>query len=338
MQSRRFEHWFHPAATLAMPDLDVASLSNGAVREIASAFLNNIEQLREAALTPLLLVVYARAQQSVIDQACISVFGDLQNRSTDDPRIEEFNGATRDNWIRWQEANESPEAFGERIFLAAGELDQLQDVHPSVSRGLEATLRGVVLGAWTAFEVLASDLWEAAVNAHPKTLASLRGDVSVRSQRSKRSFGAFPNASDDASATGKHIRLDFLQANDFNLSNMMGTVLRERFNFQILTGIQKAYLAAFALPESPVRRVIRDPAIVALASTRNLLAHRSAKVDQQFMSDHSQVPMLKSIFPDATLGSHLKLSGLNTYNLIQPVLSLAVELIQGVSAIDNEGK
>ena len=337
MHTRHFEHWFHPAASLQVPDLDLAVLRDPAIADTAKAFLSNIEQLGEAALTPLLLVVYARAQQSINDQACLQVFGDLESRTLDDPRVEEFTAAAKQHWARWDAANSPADAFGQQIFLAAGELDQLQDGQLSVRRGLEATLRGIVLGAWTAFEVLSSDLWEAAVNAYPRKLAALKGDTSVL-RRPKPSFGAFQDAASEPTSSGKLVRLDFLQANDFNLSSKMGTVLRERFNFQVLGGIQEAYLSAFAQPDSRVRSIFLDPVLDALASTRNVLAHRSGVVDEQFINQHRRLSALQTIFPVATAGSRLTLSGLRTHQLIQPVLSLAAELVLVVDGLSGELK
>lgn|GEM_PF-3817188 len=40
--------------------------------------------------------------------------------------------------------------------------------------GIEAFLSSLLLGAWTAFESLAADLWEEALNVHPHTLAVLK--------------------------------------------------------------------------------------------------------------------------------------------------------------------
>ena len=111
----------------------------------------------------------------------------------------------------------------------------------------------------------------------------------------------------------------------------MGTVLRERFNFQALAGIQEAYLAAFAQPEPRVRTIVMEPALEALASTRNVLAHRSGVVDEHFIRQHRGSQTLQSIFPDASVGSQLNLSGLITHQLIQPVLSLAAELVVAVN-------
>ena len=318
-----------------MPELDLGSLHDLEIRDTAKAFLNNIEQLGEVGLTPLLLVAYARAQQSIVDQACLQVFGNLESRPIDDHRIEEFNAAIKDHRVQWEAANSSPDAFGQSIFLAAGELDQLQDFQVSVRRGLEATLRGIVLGAWTAFEVLTSDLWEAAVNAYPRKLAALKGDTSVL-RRPKSTFGAFPEATSESPTSSKLIRLDFLQAHGFDLSAKMGTVLRERFNFQALAGIQEAYLAAFAQPDSQVRAIILEPAVEALACTRNVLAHRSGVVDDQFMSQYRRSPVLKAVFPEAITGCQLKLSGLTAHQLIQPVLSLASGLVVSVNGLSRD--
>jgi len=205
----------------------------------------------------------------------------------------------------------------------------------SVRRGLEATLRGIVLGAWTAFEVLSSDLWEAAINAYPRRLAALKGDNSVL-RRPRSTFGAFPEAASESPTSSKLIRLDFLLAHGFNLSAKMGTVLRERFNFQALAGIQEAYLAAFAQSDSRVRAIVLEPALEALACTRNVLAHRSGVVDDQFMLQYRRLPVLKAIFPEATTGGLLKLSGLSTHQLIQPVLSLASELVVSVNCLSRD--
>jgi hypothetical protein len=41
--------------------------------------------------------------------------------------------------------------------------------------GLEAMLSSAITGTWTAFETMAGDLWEAALNAHPDGLAELKG-------------------------------------------------------------------------------------------------------------------------------------------------------------------
>jgi hypothetical protein len=47
--------------------------------------------------------------------------------------------------------------------------------HSSSSGGLEALLFAQILGTWTAFETMAGDLWETAINLHPAGLAELKG-------------------------------------------------------------------------------------------------------------------------------------------------------------------
>ena len=44
-----------------------------------------------------------------------------------------------------------------------------------LEQGVDALLYALITGAWSSFETLAAELWEAAVNAHPQTLAYLQG-------------------------------------------------------------------------------------------------------------------------------------------------------------------
>lgn len=328
MSGHRFEYWFHPAAVLSISTLDDLKLRDPKLSEVAAAFLANLDQVAKAAMAPLLIVVFSRAQQAVIDQACLEVFGDLANRSADDPKKSTFDEAVARHWTDWHKQTSDPTNFGERIFLAAGELDQLQKIDIDIRKGLEATLRGMVTGIWTAFEVMAADLWEASLNANPSDLASLKGSISPLTQTPKRAFSAFPLLRDDKNDSSKMIRLDFLQTHGFDLSKVMGNVLRERFNFQVLDGIRTAYLYAFHEKHAEIRRLIADPSLTALACTRNVLVHRAGIADENFMRDHSHSSELQSLFPNIAVGEKLKLTGLVVHNLVQPVITVSLELLR----------
>jgi hypothetical protein len=77
------------------------------------------------------------------------------------------------------------------------------------SDGPEAWMASQIIATWTAFESMAQDLWEAALNTKPKILARLGG----RNQ-SKAKSGDDP----------KRIRLDWLYQHDFNLADHMGKI------------------------------------------------------------------------------------------------------------------
>jgi len=54
----------------------------------------------------------------------------------------------------------------------------LQNV-PQMRVGLEHFIETSIAAAWTAFEVMAEDLWEAAINVHPDVLASLSAKPAI---------------------------------------------------------------------------------------------------------------------------------------------------------------
>lgn len=327
MSSRKFQHWFHPAACLTVPQFSLAGPNKDYFSQIAQAFASNVSRLQETAAAPIMTVVYSRNQQQLLDEACLEVFGDLAEHASDDPRAPSFHESVRQRWERWLAQNANAEVYAERVLFATGQLDQLQDIDASVKRGLESTLRGLVVGAWTTFEVLASDLWETAVDLYPYPLASLSG---ASPAKAKRALTALADDVATPAVQSKSIRMDYLQAHGFDLSRRMGTVLRERFNFQVLDGIRTAYFSAFADEASEVRALIASDALGALATVRNLLVHRSGFVDRRFMDDHGRNGVLQRIFPSPTLGDLLEVSGLAVHSLVEPTIQAGTDLLLAI--------
>jgi hypothetical protein len=165
----------------------------------------------------------------------------------------------------------------------------------------------MIIGTWTAFEVMASDLWETALNEHPKKLASL------------------------SSANGKMekvIELYELEKAGYDLSRTMGTVFKQggKFNFQSLAGIREAYTTAFRIDKSAVEEAITDKALDALSLTRNILVHRSGKIDDKFRMKAADIPLLSK-----WIGSEsVKLDGGDVTTFINPVLGCSFQLIKAV--------
>lgn len=282
-------------------------------------------------MAPVSLVFLSRAQQEAIDEACIDVWGTLDPRPSDDPKKPEFDEALAARWRSFLAKMADPTEHGNRLFVAMGNLDQLQKIDTDVRKGLEAILRGMVTATWTAFEVMASDLWEAALNAKPAGLAELKGKVPVTMNTQKKRFTAFATSSEEVNDFSKLVRLDYLQSHGYDLSGRMGTILRERYNFQILEGIRTAYVQAFDDSHSAIRDAILDPCLTALAATRNVLVHRAGTADRAFMQEYARCANLQSAFPTVELGATITLTGLTVHGLIQPVLMQSVRLIEEIN-------
>jgi hypothetical protein len=135
-----------------------------------------------------------------------------------------------------------------------------------LAASIQLLLRSVVTSAWTAFECLSGDLWEAAVNARPgvlgqRALSNVRADSSELSTRS--------------------VGFKVLAKQGFDLRNCLGTILRNGFDFTKLDGIQKAYAALFG-DASEIEPYFGDPTLRQLQLHRNLLVHKAGTVDEAF--------------------------------------------------------
>src|SRR5688572_28080537 len=144
----RFEHWFHPAAAVELPTDDLlVRIQHEKVRDVAAAFIANVTQVVEVARAPIEIAFWSRAQQSAIDEGHLEVWGDLVPRKMDDARMPEFDEAMARRRQKFQEEVEAnPNEFGERMFLAAGQLEVFQKNNVGIRTGLGAVLRGIVTG------------------------------------------------------------------------------------------------------------------------------------------------------------------------------------------------
>ena len=160
-------------------------------------------------------------------------------------------------------------------------------VSPAVYVAIETILSSMILGTWTAFETLAGDLWEEAINAHPAELAALRADEG----RITKQANAVPSPDDSSrgreSKSVKLTVLDAITKGTFALHDKWGTILRQstKFNFQKLSGIRAAYSAAFSRPVDEIDRALSSNDLDAINLVRNLIAHRGGVADQIYVDE-----------------------------------------------------
>ena len=118
--------------------------------------------------------------------------------------------------------------------------------HPSLV-ALQALYISLVVNIWTAFEAMAGDLWETAVNSHPRILADLNGKEGRIGQKAGY---AGPTLTEDKNKVSNYefalAHVHHVTNGDYDLKHKMGTLLKRRFRFTVLKEIRFAYSRAFS--------------------------------------------------------------------------------------------
>jgi hypothetical protein len=163
----------------------------------------------------------------------------------------------------------------------------------------ESTVRSyyeaIVILSWTAFETVAEDLWEAAVNARPYQLA--RGTVQVD-------------------------KLKFLK---FDTSKM-GTILKKPSQFRRLETTRQFYEETFKDQLRPIKDILDRPELQYTAAVRHLLIHKGGIIDKDYLKDIEDVP---GAFTSAE-GTPFPLTGKVAYDRSQAALQSAADLLNVV--------
>ena len=186
---------------------------------------------------------------------------------------------------------------------------------------IQASMMSYLTTGWTIIETMSADLWEAALNIHPSSLANLNGTP-------KRLKGGQIDKTQSTTRESKSVPLDEISKHKFNVANKMGTILRARFEFSSLDGIREAYASAFDKESVEIDRALTNKSLDALSAVRNVIVHRDAQADQEYIK---KTKFLSSL-PTATVGKHLLLDGEIVVRLLKPAITAANQLL---IAVDN---
>jgi hypothetical protein len=287
-----------------------------------SAFRENIERVLRLSMFPVSVYIAGRRFQYGETLAFLDVLGNLPDKAIQGvpDNVAQRRDAILDGLIPSQLPIEMRYPSEEEQITAYGKygMETIVDVLMPMQ----------VAAAWTVFETLLGDLWEAAVNAHPRILSDLSG----QSQETK-------------GREGKKLNLNLLQIYGYDLRNNMGSLLRRdrRFNFTLLDGIQSAYESAFSRDGDDVNNELKATVLRAVNIMRNVIVHKAGICDKEY---HDAAWSLRAARekelgfqgpfagepPLLNIGEKLRLDGIILHNNLVACTQCCTRLINAVDS------
>jgi hypothetical protein len=160
--------------------------------------------------------------------------------------------------------------------------------------------------SWTAFETLAGDLWEAALNTHHSTLLQKApGDKPIKLKDLHLTYG-------------------------YDLRHKMGSVLRDVLGnpFQSFRTMKQVYLDTFTEGNASAATFWDNKDVSSTFHLRNLTVHRAGIVDGQFLADCKADNRMQAYKRD----ERFYLDGHLLSELVRGLFTFARELIQSVDS------
>jgi hypothetical protein len=153
---------------------------------------------------------------------------------------------------------------------------------------------------------MCGDLWEVAVNCHPRGLSELRGKSSKDEQKS--------------------LPLWLIAKHGYNLSGVMGTVLKEQMHFDRLETISENYERAFYKDHDLILSVFKDDPICSLSAVRNLLVHRAGVIDERYLNRTKKLVLA----PKGAINEPIQLDGEIVHKLTTAAIVFGCALLNEV--------
>ncbi len=244
----------------------VANVKHPGFKPIADAFWTNVKGAMNLLQLPYSLLMYSlmREKRTLI---FLDVYLPLANRGldySDDASKKRVDDEVERQLSEWMDREEHTD---ELVLDADKHLAGLLDSERA-QRQLRMVLLSLISATWTAFEVLAGDAWQFALNARPTETAQ-----SVLQR-------LFPTGTPEG-ISAKGIPLWLAAKYDFDLRQHIGDILKLRIDFSDINEIRKAYVAAFG-EKACLRNALEDKNLLILEATRHLVVHRGAIVDEKY--------------------------------------------------------
>jgi hypothetical protein len=314
-------------------DLD-GSVTHEKIKRVAAAFSSNIDRIQFQALVFPFVIYWSINLQTRFLQATAAVTGVPEFIDKNHPKANEVLSVFtefKEAWMR-RTAEEVRKAVEEKDIpamqsvkediygLGIAHINDVLDMGDQLTiSGVQAMLLSMVTGAWTAFEVLSSDLWVAAVNARPNPFAVRFGDaVDGKGQAKSLTIPTLAKYAD----------------HNFNLSGVMGDVFRaeEKADFLSLDSTAKNYERTFG-HKSPA---FDAPDLRLLELVRHLIVHCGAIVDQKFIDRLGEKKLLLHRFCSSVEKTRpFHIDGEVTGAFIRAAISAGSELVKFVDGCLN---
>jgi hypothetical protein len=310
----------------ANEEFETPNVRTANLEVIVKVFRKNVSRVRFLMVMPPIIGHAGLSLQRVADLAELKVTGTLGNSLTEEQQTE-ISALLETLWqedlARDMELRGTPEwdtKVKESHHLGSAPVNMLSRA-PDGTLGFDMFLASYVVGAWTAIETLAGDLWEAALNIDPDGLALLKGKPRRHANASSPGTSR-PRQKDEVS---KSVDLDLIKFHGFDLRTKMGTVLRGRYEFSRLSKIRDAYFAAFDRESGQIEAAIMHESWDALSALRNLIVHKASVIDDEYLRRAKDLKI-----PQGLKGHDIILDGEIAVGIIKPAFGSAVRLITGV--------
>jgi len=309
---------FLAAASLEYKKLRPERLNSRGCQAVTESYTNNIESTLGLIAVPA-FSAYSAENWMLANQLALSeVLGDERTPEKIHEKMAEIHVASEKHMYSIM-TNTTVAERNERFALATGHFELFSSRSGEFYNTLESLLKSVILQLWMSFETMTGDLWETAVNEHPSILATLSG-------KRKRGQGTKSELPDQ----GKTLPLSWLERNRYNVTTVMGTILRqEKCNFSTLSGTREAFKDAFSVDYKDIDQAIDQQSFDVIAALRNVIAHKNGIADKEFLGKTKKFSEL-SAFSSLAEGDKVEIDGALLKAIADPMLTSSYRLIQSV--------
>ena len=138
---------------------------------------------------------------------------------------------------------------------------------------IQTLLQAAHVRAWSSLESLAEDLWEYSLNTGIDSLGAAAAERVLSDQEvQKNRIDGF---------TGQAVQVHVLARYGWNVSGRVGTLLRGKYDFTSVSGINRAFGVIFR-DRPPVPRLVNTDELRQAELLRHVIVHRAGIVDEEY--------------------------------------------------------